>query len=170
MSKGGRAPRLGRPFGSVAWQTLARNRRTHACRWDGGGLTVRTPPRRAWKPSARVVRVTRLRAWPDPAVLAGLDLRRLADRPAHDHEQPEDRDLQQHHQPDEGPGGHLTRWYTRPPIRQNPGERARPPAPRGRAKSQPLSWRGAPLNWVIACSSLIRVAISLPARRSMRSV
>jgi hypothetical protein len=39
-----------------------------------------------------------------------------------------------------------------------------------RAFPQPLSCSAAPLNCVIACSSWMRATISLPVRRSMRSV
>jgi hypothetical protein len=44
----------------------------------------------------------------DAAVLVHEPLRRLAHGPAHDQEEPDDRDLQDDHQPDEGPGIHST--------------------------------------------------------------
>jgi hypothetical protein len=53
--------------------------------------------------------MTWARAVADAAItLGGRNLRPLADRPAHDQEEPDDRDLQDEHQPDEGPGIHAT--------------------------------------------------------------
>jgi hypothetical protein len=48
----------------------------------------------------------RVRARTDPAVVAGRRLRRLAHGPTDQQEQSDDRDLQQEHQPDEGPRIH----------------------------------------------------------------
>ncbi len=114
----------------------------------------------------------RARPRSDPAVLIGGDVqvRGLLDRPAHDQEKPNDRDLQQEHQPDERPGGHAPRSYTRPLHPYKPPMWRWTRTAMGSQPDQPRSCSGAPLNCVIACSSPMRATISLPVRRSIRSV
>ena len=88
----------------------------------------------------------------------------LPHSPAHDQEQRHDRDLQEEHQPDEGPDVHAC-------DRIPGGEAARSGVSRmwgGSRCAQPRSASGAPLNCVIACSSSMRATISRPsgARRA----
>ena len=154
---------------SAAGQALVGGERPHT-RWGRRrGLAVRAAPGRPRQPRSRMVRMTRTRTRTDAAVLLRCHLGGLADRPAHDQEQPHDRDLQQDHQPDERPGGHSRRSYTRSRIRTSPrcGDRRWLLRPCAR---QALSCSGAPLNWVMACSFWMRSTISLPVRRSIRSV
>jgi hypothetical protein len=101
---------------SALRQPLARDARAHPLRRSHGRLAVWPAPRRARPACARMVRVMRSRTRADAAVLAGRRLGRLTYRPAYDQEQRDDRDLQQEHQPDEGPRIHSCRWYTRAPT------------------------------------------------------
>ena len=71
------------------------------------------PAWQARQPRARVVGMQRARARADAAVLPRCRLGRLTDRPADDQEQSHDRDLQEDHQPDEGPRGHSCGCYPR---------------------------------------------------------
>src|ERR1700691_2283128 len=71
---------------------------------------MRTAPRRTRQSGAWMTRIARVQGiwtWADPTVLSS-DLGRLPHGPTHDQIEPDDRDLQDHHQPDESPGIHLT--------------------------------------------------------------
>ena len=92
--------------GSALRQAAARGDRANA-RWRRSrGFAVRPAPGRARQSRPRVVGVQRTLARADAAVLARRFLGCLAHRPPHQKEQCDDRDFQDHDQPDEGPSVH----------------------------------------------------------------
>jgi hypothetical protein len=91
-----------REHGASPWR---RARRAGALVWAASWSARQARP--------GVMRVARKRARADPAALIGCRFGRIPDSPANDQEEPNDRDLQEDHKPDEGPSVHLINRTTR---------------------------------------------------------
>jgi len=110
---------------SAAREPLPAGVRANARGRAGRRLAVRAATRCARQPRARAVRMQRPRPRADAPVLLRLLIRRLANRPAHYQEQRDDRDLQEQHQPQEGPSVHRQRSYNGRRVRTSPGSARR---------------------------------------------
>jgi hypothetical protein len=112
VSKSGkrRGSRLPRESRSVLRQPAADGARAHPRRgWREGNAVGVAPP---WARAARAATV-RMRAHAPAALIARRRLGLGLYRPVHEPEQHDDRDLQDEHQVQEGPGHGEPRWYSR---------------------------------------------------------